>query len=295
MDFLLQLAGISLGGSGAILLLLLLTRLTSKRYAARWRCWMWLLLGLRLALPLSVLPESAAPSVPIMLTAPENTVIYRRPARTQPEIPTLPAVQTAPALPSFAPAAEPDRRLVETPGFSLTLGQALFGIWLLGTAGVLLWNGIAHLRFCRYVRRWSRLVDDPPLIQEFNQLGDRLKLSHRPQLFFCAGLTVPMLAGLFRPVLLLPEDIPSKETRYCALLHELTHYRRRDIWLKTLMIWVHALHWFNPLVWLMARTVERDTELACDEGALAWLSKEERALYGQAILQAAAAGNNRDF
>lgn len=295
MDFLLQLAGISLGGSGAILLLLLLTRLTSKRYAARWRCWMWLLLGLRLALPLSVLPESAAPSVPIMLTAPENTVIYRSPARTQPEIPTLPAVQTAPARPSFAPAAEPDRRLVETPGFSLTLGQALFGIWLLGTAGVLLWNGIAHLRFCRYVRRWSRLVDDPRLIQEFNQLGDRLKLSHRPQLFFCAGLTVPMLAGLFRPVLLLPEDIPSKETRYCALLHELTHYRRRDIWLKTLMIWVRALHWFNPLVWLMARTVERDTELACDEGALAWLSKEERALYGQAILQAAAAGNNRDF
>ena len=295
MDFLLQLAGISLGGSGAILLLLLLTRLTSKRYAARWRCWMWLLLGLRLALPLSVLPESAAPSVPIMLTAPENTVIYRSPARTQPEIPTLPAVQTAPALPSFAPAAEPDRHLVETPGFSLTLGQALFGIWLLGTAGVLLWNGIAHLRFCRYVRRWTRLVDDPPLIQEFYQLGDRLKLSHRPQLFFCAGLTVPMLAGLFRPVLLLPEDIPSKETRYCVLLHELTHYRRRDIWLKTLMIWVRALHWFNPLVWLMARTVERDTELACDEGALAWLSKEERALYGQAILQAAAAGNNRDF
>ena len=102
-----------------------------------------------------------------------------------------------------------------------------------------------------------------------------------------------MLAGLFLPALLLPEGQVSGELLHYALLHELTHYRRRDIWLKALMLWVCAVHWFNPLVWLMARAVERATELACDERAAGRLTAGERAEYGRAILEAAAAGKER--
>ena len=72
----------------------------------------------------------------------------------------------------------------------------------------------------------------------------------------------------------------------CSLLHELTHCRRRDIWLKTLAMWVNALHWFNPLAWYMVRAVERDTELACDEDVLRRLPAEQRAAYGRTILSA---------
>ena len=299
MDFILQLVGVSLGGGGVILLLLLLTRLTGGRYAARWRCWAWVLLGLRLALPCSLLPERTAQTAPIVLSAPENTVLYRSaptaPAQAGLQVPAVSApaqaIQT-PGTEQVSPppisAAEPEER--KPPALSLTLGEVLLGMWGIGAVGVLGWNGAAHLRFCRYLRRWSYPADEPLLVREFNWLGDRLKLLHRPQLRLCPGLTVPMLAGVVRPVLLLPEACPPGEGRCYSLLHELTHYRRRDIWLKTLMVWVCALHWFNPLVWLMARAVARDTELACDEGALKWLSKDERAAYGRAILQAAAAG-----
>ena len=299
MDFLLDLAGISLGGGGVILLLLLFTRLTGGRYAARWRCWAWVLLGLRLAIPLS-LPAAGAPRpAPIVLTAPENAVLYRAaptvPAQTGLQVPAV----SSPAPMTVPPAVEPDLGAQTAPAspeesktntFSLTLGQVLLGVWLLGALGVLMWDGAAHLRFCRYLRRWSAPAEDPQLLREYQWLGERLKLRRMPQLRACAGLTVPMLAGVVRPVLLLPEDFPPGEARCYSLLHELTHYRRRDIRLKTLMVWVCALHWFNPAVWLMARAVERDTELACDEGALQWLSRSERAAYGRAILQAAAAG-----
>ena len=298
MDLLLELAGVSLGGGGVILLLLLLTRLTGGRYAARWRCWAWVLLGLRLALPFSLLPERAAPNAPIVLSAPENAVLYRAaptvPAQTGLQVPAA----SSPVPATNPPEMEPDRGVQTAPAapkatqtaFSLTLGDVLLGVWLLGAVGVLVWDGAAHLRFCRYLRRWSASTEDPQLLREYQWLGERLKLRRMPQLRACAGLTVPMLAGVFRPVLLLPEDFPPGEARCYSLLHELTHYRRRDIQLKTLMVWVCALHWFNPAVWLMARAVERDTELACDEGALKWLSRSERAAYGRAILQAAAAG-----
>jgi len=71
-----------------------------------------------------------------------------------------------------------------------------------------------------------------------------------------------------------------------SLLHELTHYKRRDIWLKTLALLVNAVHWFNPFMWYMTRLVERDTELACDEAALKLLPAEEHSAYGTTILDA---------
>ena len=103
-----------------------------------------------------------------------------------------------------------------------------------------------------------------------------------------------MLAGLFRPAILLPQGNVSGEELGFSLLHELTHYRRKDIWLKTLAMWVNALYWFNPLAWYMLRLVERDTELACDEDTLRRLSRSDYSAYGQTILTAVARLHNRE-
>lgn len=50
-DFLIHLAALSLGGGVVALILMLTARFTHARYAARWRCWVWLVLCLRLAVP----------------------------------------------------------------------------------------------------------------------------------------------------------------------------------------------------------------------------------------------------
>ena len=286
-EFLVRLAGLTLGGGAAILLLLLLARLTGRRYGARWRCWIWLLLALRLAVPVPLLPNRPAQAASIQLTAPWDPVIYHyTPTAAETGQGQTPPAATPPAG-TAADAAAPAE------GFSVTLGQVLFALWLAGGLGVLGWNGLSHLRFRRWLARWGRPVESPELLRAYNALGDALGLNRRPKLTVYPGLGAPMLAGLLRPVLLLPEGRASGRMLHYALLHELTHYRRRDIWLKALMLWVCAVHWFNPLVWLMARAVERDTELACDEGAVGRLTAGERAEYGRAILEAAAAGKER--
>lgn len=286
-EFLVRLAGLTLGGGAAILLLLLLARLTGRRYGARWRCWIWLLLALRLAVPVPLLPNRPAQAASIQLTAPWDPVIYHyTPTAAETGQGQTPPAATPPAG-TAADAAAPAE------GFAVTLGQVLFALWLAGGLGVLGWNGLSHLRFRRWLARWGRPVESPELLRAYNALGDALGLNRRPKLTVYPGLGAPMLAGLLRPVLLLPEGRASGRMLHYALLHELTHYRRRDIWLKALMLWVCAVHWFNPLVWLMARAVERDTELACDEGAVGRLTAGERAEYGRAILEAAAAGKER--
>ena len=172
--------------------------------------------------------------------------------------------------------------------------RVALSLWLLGACAVLARNGAAHVRFLSYLRRWSSPVADSDAVSAFNRLGDQLGLDRRPRLLVCQGLKVPMLAGIFRPAILLPQGNVSGEELGFSLLHELTHYRRRDIWLKTLVMWVNALYWFNPLAWYMLRLVERDTELACDEDALSRLSRSDYSAYGQTILAAVARLQNRE-
>ena len=285
-DFLLGLAEVALGGSAAILLLLLAYRLLGSRYGARWRCWAWLLLCLRLAVPFPLLPEAPAP---IQVTVPAVTLPssgVAAPARPDPlpdEFPEpapdfsdqTPARDKGAEIPAPADAAPPR-----------DWASVLFALWLAGAAGVLGWNLLAHGRFLRWLRRWAVPADDPAVIRTFHQLSDRLGLARRPRLLVCPGLRAPMVAGLIRPVLLLPREAPEGEALTCALLHELTHLRRRDIWRKALALWVTALYWFDPLVWLMGRAMERDGELACDEAALKRLPPEARAAYGRAVWEA---------
>ena len=150
-----------------------------------------------------------------------------------------------------------------------------------------------HLRFCRWLRRWGREAEETPLLARYRALGDQMGLRRLPRLVLCPSLPAPMLAGLLRPVILLPEPLPQSAPLECALRHELTHFRRRDIPLKALVLWVKALHWFNPLMWLMARAVEQDTELACDDSTLHALPGDQRSAYGRSILQTVSAVQNR--
>lgn len=311
-DLLLPLGALTLGGSAAVAALALASRSTRTRYGAKWRCWAWLLLCLRLAVPVSVLSqEDGQTQGLVQLPTLSDRVIYQRAPATPAVTPTAPGtVQPGQSLPSGSqsaasqvPSSEP-AALPEFPntppgsaagadGFSLSLSQVLLVLWLGGAAVMLLWALVQHLRFLLYLRRWARPAADPEAIQTLNRLGARLGLDRRPRLLTCPGLRVPMLAGLFRPALLLPEEAPEGDALRYSLLHELTHFRRRDIWLKALALWVNALHWFNPLMWYMVRLVERDTELACDEAALAQLPAEEHGAYGRTILDAVGRLNRR--
>ncbi len=298
---LLTLGSLTLGGSAAILLLALAGRSIRGRYGAKWRCWGWLLLCLRLALPFPLLPY-------IRTGAPIRVDIPNPPAVTQPS--TVPNPPNNPNVPGTGNASASQGAAQGNPDPPVSSGgipspaplttereldpaRVALSLWLLGACAVLARNGAAHVRFLSYLRRWSSPVADSDAVSAFNRLGDQLGLDRRPRLLVCQGLKVPMLAGIFRPAILLPQGNVSGEELGFSLLHELTHYRRRDIWLKTLVMWVNALYWFNPLAWYMLRLVERDTELACDEDALRRLSPQDYSGYGQTILAAVARLQNR--
>lgn len=273
-EFLIHLFALSLGGGVIGLGLMGLARATRSRYAARWRCVVWLLLCARLAIPLSLMPRDIAP--------------------VQIQTPSLDRPVVATAAPSNAPSAEhaqisnPEMQPQEISWQAPSFVPVICVVWAIGTVGVLLWSVASHLRLRRYLRRWSKLVTEPSICERYQTQAHRLKITRIPPLVYCPGLKIPMLAGVLRPVLMLPEHMEADDMLDCALLHELIHYRRKDIWLKVVAVLATSVHWFNPLVWLMERQVEQDMELACDETALAVLPPEEHRAYGETILRAAA-------
>ena len=84
------------------------------------------------------------------------------------------------------------------------------------------------------------------------------------------GVTVPMVWGLFRPVILLPADADSwqHEQRRAVLLHELAHIQRQDWLMQTVAHITCAVYWFNPLLWFAVRRMQAEAERACDDHVL---------------------------
>lgn len=297
-EFLSALLSLTLGGGLAALLLAAVSRVKRVRIGAKWRCVLWAALCLRLAVPVSL----GFPTL-IRLTVPPGEVPTESTAPVTPgdsedftSSPTDDGTRPSEPPPASNPTVTEDHQgspvppgpvLGERGEVRLSAVQIVFILWAAGAVGVGAWLLGGHVKFLRYRRRWAEPVEDLETLACCDALMDELGLRRRPRLTRCPGLRSPMLAGILRPVLLLPEEpMPSKELRF-ALLHELTHYRRKDLWLRALTLWVNVLHWFDPLMWLLVRWVERDMELACDEQVLRTLPPEEYRAYGSALLKLA--------
>lgn len=99
----------------------------------------------------------------------------------------------------------------------------------------------------------------------------------------------PMLVGFFRPTILLPlEHLPDSDARF-ILAHELTHFRRKDLWKKLLFLMVRCAHWFNPIVYLLNRDFSRWLETSCDEQVVSSLDRDQRKEYGRLLIDYAPA------
>ena len=161
----------------------------------------------------------------------------------------------------------------------------LFYGYLAGAAAFLLCQGVSYVRFRRTVRRWRSGVTRGDYRALLQDTARSLNVT-APEMFVCEAISTPAVTGLFHPTLLLPhEGYDLNELRY-ILRHELCHLKRRDMLFKLVLLAANAMHWFNPVVYLMLRQADEDIELACDSAATDGLDRAERAAYSRTLLAA---------
>ena len=285
--FLLNLLKTSLLGSLAILAMLVLKPLWRERYRAKTRCWLWLALAVFLLLPIDFSVKNA----PVQAAPPKDYTLFVGTDKT--------AIQSTDNL--FGDMAEKSgqspaqvrdtiiQRPVTNPEQKTTryipVTTILFYGYLAGAAAFLLYQGISYALFRRTVRRWKRDVARADYASLLSDTVRDLGVS-APEMIVCEAISTPAVTGLLRPRLLLPhEHYDVQELRY-ILRHELCHLKRRDMLLKLVLLAANAMHWFNPVVYLMLRQADEDIELACDSAATDGLELPERAAYSRTLLAA---------
>lgn len=285
--FLLNLLKTSLLGSLAILAMLVLKPLWRERYRAKARCWLWLALAAFLLLPVDFSVKNA----PVQAAPPKDYTLFVGTDKT--------TIQSTDNL--FGDMAEKSgqspaqvrdtiiQRPVTNPEQKTTryipVTTILFYGYLAGAAAFLLYQGVSYALFRRTVRRWKRDVSRADYASLLFDTARDLGVS-APEMIVCEAISTPAVTGLLRPRLLLPhERYDVQELRY-ILRHELCHLKRRDMLLKLVLLAANAMHWFNPVVYLMLRQADEDIELACDSAATDGLELPERAAYSRTLLAA---------
>lgn len=261
-----------------ILAVLLLRRLLRGRIGPGLQYALWLLVLVRLLLPVSF--GAARVSVQNLVRdaderAASRVVTYVNQTAPDP-VPSEPApAQSATAQPQYtqsaaAPRPQPEAQLTET-ARPVTLSDILRCAWYAGMSAMALWLIATNLAFRARLAKRARRIEYP---------GCKLPM------YITEAVETPCLFGVLRPAIYItPEAASEPETLAHSVEHELTHYRHGDhIWalLRCLCL---VLHWYNPLVWLAAALSRRDAELVCDEATIRRLGEAERAAYGRTLIR----------
>lgn len=167
-----------------------------------------------------------------------------------------------------------------------TLLTVIYAIGFVLTAGVLLWQ--------RY--HYSKKLHTSLLVEHNETINELLREMNMGHIYVFTNdeIASPLTCGLLAPRIYLPTrmDFQSRELLRHILLHETMHIKRKDNWVKILMLAALIVNWFNPLVWIMSKCFTSDLESACDEKVLRHCSNEdERKNYAFNLLAMAITGN----
>ena len=108
---------------------------------------------------------------------------------------------------------------------------------------------------------------------------------HTIPIYSTTFLKSPVLASFLHPRIYLPihGTISATDIRY-MLLHELQHYKHKDILIGYLINTVNVFYWFNPLIWYFLKRIRQERELACDSAVLQLLKETEYKSYGNTLI-----------
>ena len=273
---------IGLTVSLAALVPLILRRLMKKRYPARMVCVVWAILALRLLVPVQLtLPQAPVQVMPrTSYVVQSDQTAFRQAGLPVVQNPTRWVTGTQAQTLSAA-----DTGTVKT----VDITDILLTLWLTGVIACVLWQGIGYYRLIRSLKGKSRSVERADLHTILQEQCADLVIDREIPLRVSAAADCPMLAGFIHPTLYLPDEHISRTDAAFIFRHELTHYKHGDLWLKLLLLAARCLHWFNPLMHLIARFAQEDIEAACDDAVVRGHDGAYRRAYGETILRSAIA------
>lgn len=273
--------------TGLVVSLLIFGILLIRRPFARWfganaTYALWSLPLIRMCLPVLAIPESWVPAA-------------FRPA-AQPAA----AVDLAAALPGTVGQSRPEdlTPFLSDPsafqgaavqGSDVSILMVILGLW---ASVAVLWLG-----YQLYQQRQFKLrlfansdVTSAALLAEVKSAATRVSLSKSPDVRISHQNVGPLITGVFNPVVVLPKSFETDfnpQQRNFALIHELAHLKRKDLWVACGVLIFRAVNWPNPLVHFASHRLRADQEAACDAYVVKVTGQATTHSYAETLVKAA--------
>ncbi|MEA4924265.1 MAG: M56/M15 family metallopeptidase [Syntrophomonadaceae bacterium] len=271
----------SIVASMLIALLMIVKTLLANRISARFFHIIWLLIFLRLLMPVQLqTPFSISNLIPdhmqMLASYQDSQALIDLSASTA-------FLLTDDNSPASQAADTP------APGGLFNLQFILWVlayIWVIGCGILIVSSLVFTLRFRNKLTASQRILDGD-ILELAKQCCLVLHIKRTIPLYMNPLIKSPGILGVIHPAIYLPEDIQTqvnpKQLQH-IILHELAHYKRGDPLCNLFSLLAAAIHWFNPLVWLAVKEMRQDREVACDTYVMEVLGEPQAITYGMTIL-----------
>lgn len=262
---------LSLLGSGITVLLLCLKPVTAKKLPAKWQYYVWIFVLLTMVFPAyKLIPVSQVQKMEFIH---KNEVIQPDTTLNIEETPRMVIIDDYPAL---------NRGINITPKHSIKLLDLFSYIWFCGMCIYLVVIIFSYIHYVVGKYRKSVAVTENSVL---NEVKKELKIKRNIKIRMSPDTQSPMLVGVLFPVIYIPCRELTDENLRMIFLHELTHYKRKDLIVKWFALFVNAIHWFNPFTYLLCANLSESCEVSCDMEVTKNMPLSEQNIYMKTILE----------
>ena len=270
----------SLAGTCLTAVITVTKPITKKVFGYSWHYYIWLAVLAVMILPVRFTMPQKADVSPVTVQTVQTTQNVQTVQTAENAGNTIPTMQTEPKTDILQAGTSFVKSIIDN---RLNI---LAYLWLTGAIILLLINLIGYIRLIIKMRKNSVVVSCPQ-IADFT----RRKVTAR----VWENTSSPFMTGIFKPTLVLPARELTEEQLHNILRHEMTHFKRHDILYKWFVSLVKCLHWFNPVVWYVAKQINTECEISCDMAVTFAMNKEEEMSYIDTVLSLLPTGKTKQI
>lgn len=270
-----QLFLISFIMSLVILPLLIHRKFRGVKFSSKVYYVIWIIIAIRLVLPFDISMENSIYKFSSPIEEYEKSNYNLQETQVEVNLPSKENIQYEDSGTNF----NGTKKL----NFISTLRDNLFNIWLAGAILYFVYNSFFYLLFKYRVKKSLSFVSKD-IEEKFNDIKAYMVPESKVIVRESHIIDSPMIIGIAKPILLVPENINIKNIDY-IFAHELVHLKRKDLVYKLIVFLATSIHWFNPVIHLMGKIANEDIELSCDEEVTVNMVREDKIEYSKTLIE----------
>lgn len=268
-QFLLNVLCASVSVGGIVLILKIFSKWIDKNFNLRWKKWLYLFLITRLLIPVNM-------KIPYFNSEINNLVRNIINCSNKAEI----NINN-----SSKGFLIPLNINIDKDYHTISIYTICFFVWIIGFLVYFAFTVAGYIIYRHKIL--SNVIIAHDIHKVASNICTEICLSKTPRIFYSQAKISPMVLGVLKPILLLPKNKYSDVESYFILKHELIHLKQKDNMYKYILQFANAVHWFNPLIYMLVHDAALNLEILCDERVVKNSNFNTRRCYTDTILNSA--------